>query len=111
MSEPVIVQPAPQPINQITNQLDNQAVNEIVKEKSKLTTYILYGVCIIGLIVILYIAYSRFISNSECDDDEPKKIKKEKDEPVSDYNLYEAIDELKAIQQNVLRNISDDVNI
>ena len=66
--------------------------------------YIMIGVITIALVLLVYYAYSRFIDNSSTGST-PKDT--ERDEPITDFNLREAIKNLQNIQRNVLKTLSD----
>jgi hypothetical protein len=76
------------------------------KESSNVVKYILIGVITISLVLLVYYAYARFIDNSLT---EPmsKGVEQERDDPVVDFNLREAIKNLQNIQKNVLSTLSD----
>lgn len=68
--------------------------------------YVFIGVLSVVLILLLYYAYCRFAENSV---EEPfvKGQTQERDDPVVDFNLREAIRELQNIQKKVISTISD----
>ena len=72
------------------------------------TKYIVYGLCAIVTILLLYYAYSRFVENSV---DEPfvKGQSPERSDAAADYNLHEAVYKLENMQKRILRSVSDEV--
>jgi uncharacterized membrane protein YukC len=72
--------------------------------------WILIAVCIILVVLLIYYGYNRFVSNSV---NEPyiSGNKQERDDPVVDFNLSEAINELELIQRKIVNNLSDEVNM
>lgn len=80
----------------------------VVKEESEsnMYSYIFIGVLSVVLLLLLYYAYSRFVSNS-IKDPFVKGNQQERDDPVVDFNLREAIDELRQIQGRVLKTLSE----
>ncbi len=83
----------------------SNAVTEATESKPVLK-YVLIGVLTVALILLVYYAYARFVDNSLT---EPmaKGVEQERDDPVIDFNLREAIKNLRNIQQNVLKTLSD----
>jgi ABC-type arginine transport system permease subunit len=69
-------------------------------------TYIFAAVLSVVLILLLYYAYSRFITNTV---EEPmtKGTEQERDDPVIDFNLREAIKDLQNMQKNVMATLSE----
>lgn len=79
------------------------------EEKSWLT-YVFIGVLTVALVLLLYYAYGRFVSNS-IEEPMTKGVEQERDDPVVDFNLREAIRDLQGIQQRVLSTLSETMNI
>lgn len=81
-------------------------VSDDTKSESNLYSYIFIGVLLVVLILLLYYAYNRFVSNSV---KEPftKGNQQERDDPVVDFNLREVIEELKRMQGQVLKTLSE----
>lgn len=79
------------------------------EEKSWLT-YVFIGVLTVALVLLLYYAYGRFVSNS-IEEPMTKGVEQERDDPVVDFNLREAIRDLQGIQQRVLGTLSETMNI
>jgi hypothetical protein len=79
-------------------------------EKTNITTYLIIGISIIAVILLLIFAYKKFIDNS---DSEPfvKGLQQERDDPVMDFNLNEAIKELEGLQKKVLQKLSNDTGL
>lgn len=75
-----------------------------------LVRYVFIGVLTVTLIVLLYYAYNRFVLNS-IEEPMTKGLEQERDDPVVDFNLREAIRDLQGIQQKVLSSLSEIVNI
>jgi hypothetical protein len=77
--------------------------------ENNLYTYIFVGVLVAVLLLLLYYAYGRFVSNSK------KKCKKNADDnaddEVLDFNLREAIRELQQIQIRVMGTLSEQSDI
>ncbi len=79
-------------------------------QDNTLYTYIFIGVLSVVLILLLYYAYNRFVENSL---NEPfsEGNEQERDDPVDDFNLREAIRELQNIQKRVLSTLSENSDI
>ncbi len=95
--------PAPQ-VEQVTIDNDDQkAENSILK-------YVVIGVLVVSLVFLIYYAYNRFVANSLT---EPltKGVEQERDDPVVDFNLREAIKNLQNMQKRVLSTLSETVDI
>ena len=75
-------------------------------EGSQLYTYIFIAVLSVALIVLLYYAYSRFTINAK-GEKFTKGTEQERDDPVIDFNLREAIRELQGLQTKVLSTLSE----
>ncbi len=75
-------------------------------ESSPVLRYALIGALTVALILLVYYAYARFIDNS-LSEPMAKGVEQERDDPVIDFNLREAIKNLQNIQQNVLKTLSD----
>lgn len=75
-------------------------------EKTTVGTYIFIGVLSLVLIALIYYAYNRFVENSV---EEPftDGVEQERDDPVVDFNLREAIADLNGMQQKVLSGLSE----
>jgi hypothetical protein len=94
--------------------MDNTEVKETTPEKpateeevqSPVVRYVLIGLVTISLVLLLYYAYDKFISNSSTES-MAKGLEQERDDPVVDFNLREAIKHLQTLQQNVLKTLSD----
>ncbi len=87
-----------------------KSTTEKEPENKSVLTYVFIGVLIISLVLLMYYAYNRFVANSLA---EPmtKGTEQERDDPVIDFNLREAIKDLQNIQQRVLNSLSDVSNI
>lgn len=85
MSEPVTQTEQPQQTQQPTN-------------------WILVGVLAVLLIGLLFYGYQKFNANKEC---MAASQESERDDPVSDFNLREAIRELQNKQARVMKTLSD----
>jgi hypothetical protein len=77
---------------------------------SNVVTYVLIGVCIIVVVLLIYYAYKRFIKNS-IKDPFTKGQEQERDDPVVDFNLREAVLELQDMQKQILKTLSDNAQI
>jgi cytochrome c-type biogenesis protein CcmH/NrfG len=69
------------------------------------TKYIFIGVLTVVLILLVYYGYETFIKNSSKETC-TKGVEQERDDPVIDFNLREAIRDLQTIQKNVLSTLS-----
>ena len=58
-------------------------------------SYVFIGLLVVALVILMYYAYCRFIDNST---EEPmsKGVEQERDDPIVDFNLREAIRELQS---------------
>jgi uncharacterized membrane protein YukC len=74
-------------------------------------TYVFIGLFITVLLALLYYAYYKFVDNSITKTASKKKYNDRSDKPISDFNLQDTINGLKAKQDNVLRRLSSDVGI
>jgi len=99
--------------NNISANITPVAINEPIKKIENTTnsddslySYVFMGVLAVVLIMLLYYAYNRFVENSI---NEPftEGTEQERDDPVDDFNLREAIKELQAIQKRVLSTLSE----
>lgn len=100
--------------SEITKDINNAATN-IPKEedcpwysgklhpKSKYT----YIILAIVVFVVLYYAYTKFYKNAE---EFTEETASEKTDPVSDFNLREAIHELETMQKKILSKLSTSDN-
>ena len=75
-------------------------------DASPVARYVMIGVITIALVLLVYYAYSRFIDNS-ISEPMAKGVEQERDDPVVDFNLREAIKNLQNIQRNVLKTLSN----
>ncbi len=69
-------------------------------------TYIFAAVLSVVLILLLYYAYSRFVTNT-IEEPMTKGTEQERDDPVIDFNLREAIKDLQNMQKNVMATLSE----
>ena len=76
------------------------------EESRPVFRYVMIGVITIALVLLVYYAYSRFVENS-VNDGTSKNAEQERDDPVTDFNLREAIKNLQNIQNNVLKTLSE----
>ena len=100
---------------EITKDINNNVTNTPKKEedcpwysgplqsKSKYT-YIILAVVVF---VVLYYAYTKFYKNAE---EFTEETASERTDPVSDFNLREAIHELETMQKNILSKLSTSDN-
>jgi cytochrome c-type biogenesis protein CcmH/NrfG len=79
-------------------------------EERNWVTHLFIGLLAVALVLLVYYAYCRFVANSV---EEPmsKGTEQERDDPVIDFNLREAIRELQNMQQRVLNSLSEITNI
>jgi hypothetical protein len=75
-------------------------------EESKLLFYIIVSVCILGVIFMIWYAYTTWVNNSEGKDGFSSK-----DSPVMDFNLKENIEDLEKQQSKILDRLSKDTGI
>lgn len=75
-------------------------------EANSLYTYIFIGILSVMLLLLLYYAYNRFTTNT-VSDPFVEGNRQERDDPVVDFNLREAINELQQIQARVLKTLSE----
>ncbi len=100
-----------QTTQQTTPQITSQSLVETDATKTSLTTYIFISVCVVILLILMYYAYSQFVENSKCNNDEPNKKTTSDDHNVIDYNLAESIKDLENTQKKILQKLSSDVGI
>lgn len=96
-------QPAASTATQETPQTDQPVENSVLR-------YVFIGVLSVALIFLIYYAYNRFVANSLA---EPmtKGTEQERDDPVVDFNLREAIKHLNSTQKRILSTLSDVTDI
>lgn len=75
-------------------------------EDKSVYTYIFIAILAVCLMLLLYFAYGRFVSGS-VEESMTKGAEHERDDPVIDFNLREAIRELQNMQKQVLATLSD----
>jgi len=71
------------------------------KEDKKKYTYIAIAILVA---VILYYAYNKFYKNSE---EFTETTSSERTDPINDFNLREAINELEKMQKTIISKLSD----
>jgi hypothetical protein len=71
------------------------------KENKTKYTYIAIAILVA---VILYYAYNKFYKNSE---EFTEVTGSERTDPINDFNLREAINELENMQKNIISKLSD----
>ena len=109
---PAVDKPTQESSGSNTSNQGDQLKAEILgsaEEKSWLT-YAFIGVLTVALVLLLYYAYGRFVSNS-IEEPMTKGVKQERDDPVVDFNLREAIKDLQGMQQRVLSTLSETMSI
>ena len=96
-----------QPASSIPDQ--NQPTTEKETESSVFKN-IFIGILVLALVFLIYYAYNRFVANSIA---EPmtKGLEQERDDPVVDFNLREAIRNLRNMQKNVLSTLSENATL
>jgi len=109
------------PIQADVNNLDKQTNTQTNQPNTQpnqpadegFMTYVIYGVIILFTIVIIYLAYKRFMKmqNAPCKDKFVPGLKQERDDTTVDFNLNEAIQELEIMQSNILKKLSTTINI
>lgn len=75
-------------------------------EESNIYSYIFIAILSVVLILLLYYAYNRFVTNS-VKDPFTKGNQQERDDPVVDFNLREVIEELRHTQGLILKTLSE----
>ncbi len=99
--------PAPAPASDVVGKAESNTTTDAGdKESTSIYNYIFIGVLAVALICLLYYAYCRFSENSTT---EPftKGTAQERDDPVIDFNLREAIKELQNTQRQIMKTISE----
>jgi hypothetical protein len=94
-----------------TKAIDDQAAydacdkecDSFTLSKSSLLTLAKYAICILLIAAVVYYAYMQFTGNIE---GYTKDLEPEKSDTASDFNLHNAIDELKKMQANILSTLS-----
>lgn len=71
--------------------------------KNSLLTLAKYAICAALIIAVVYYAYTQFSGHIE---GYTKDLEPEKSDVASDFNLYNALDELKKMQANILSTLS-----
>ena len=77
--------------------------DSLTLSKSSLLTFVKYAICILLIAAVLYYAYTQFAGNIE---GYTKDLEPEKSDVASDFNLHNAINELKKMQANILSTLS-----
>jgi len=80
------------------------------KEETNAWTYVFYGLVVLGIVLLAWYAYGRFVENSIS---EPfvEGQRQERGDPIMDFNLHEAIKDLERMQKKVLQRLSNDTGI
>lgn len=93
-------------------QLDSKLDAHTVSNSSKIITYLLYAVIIIGSMYLLYYLYNHWNKTKQMPSESfVKGNTQERDDTIADFNLHETIKDLENAQQNILKNLSEEVNI
>lgn len=77
--------------------------DSLTLSKTSLLTFVKYAVCILLIAAVVYYAYTQFAGNIE---GYTKDLEPEKSDVASDFNLHNAINELKKMQANILSTLS-----
>ena len=77
--------------------------DSLTLSKTSLLTLAKYAICILLIAGVVYYAYMQFTGNIE---GYTKDLEPEKSDVASDFNLHNAIDELKKMQANILSTLS-----
>ncbi len=93
-----------------TGQVVQGGANTDDSSGSSILRYVFIGVLTVALIILLYYAYNRFVANT-LEEPMTKGVEQERDDPVVDFNLREAIKNLQGIQKRVLSTLSETMNI
>lgn len=81
-------------------------------EKTPVIKYVLYAITLVCIIALAYYSYNRFQDNKNTEDTSDSFTnEQERDDPQSDYNLHEAIRELKQLQNDIVGTLSNDTGI
>jgi cytochrome c-type biogenesis protein CcmH/NrfG len=72
--------------------------------------YVLYGIATVCLFLLAYYAYNRFQDNKS-DENFVEGNRQERDDPIADYNLHEAVQELEEAQKKITSRLSDDTGL
>lgn len=100
----------PRSDNLDNNNTDNNIKGNDESEKTPIYKYILYGLCVVALLLLCYYAYNRFIANSDdCENQDDQQ--QEANDELPDYNLREAINNLETMQHKILKNLSGTTGI
>ena len=91
-------------VNDNVNEKSDDKPSDIIQvTKTEINSYVLIGVLAFVLVCLLYYAYVQFTENSNAQDQEKN------DDPVDDFNLREAIQELQEMQKKILGTLSENV--
>ena len=101
-------QPSSQPSSQPLTNMPNQTPNQ--DDSRSVMTYIFIGVLTLALVLLIYFSYEKFVANSAGEEKMTKGVEQERDDPVVDFNLREAIRDLQNIQKDVLSTLSENAN-
>lgn len=69
--------------------------------EKNIISYIIIGLLVIGIIIVVYYGYNTFVLNSDS-----FIQKQERDDPVADFNLRAAIEQLRNKQKKIISGLS-----
>jgi uncharacterized membrane protein YvbJ len=82
-------------------------INTANTEEGSVYNYVVMFIVAAVLILLIWYSYSKFVENSSG----PNEEVQEKDEAVADYDLKEELRELQKMQNNNLKDVTQDVGI
>ena len=83
----------------------------IEEPKSGWISYVLTGIIIVLVIFLIWYGYSTFIEQ-QSDPEETTKCETETEDPqILEYNLSETIENLEKKQRDILKDVSDNLDI
>lgn len=96
--------------------LPAQNLSNVSQENEKdtergVSSYFVIGIMVIILLVLIYFAYTQFISNRDCDEAFVKGQTQERSDTAADYNLRDEIKQLDFMQSNMLKKLSNDIGL
>jgi len=103
-----LVEESQESISEKQNTTDNKSTDNKSTDDTQggsWSKYIFIGVLTVVLILLVYYGYETFVKNSS-KETFTKGVEQERDDPVIDFNLREAIRDLQTIQKNVLSTLS-----
>lgn len=98
-----------EPTQETKTESTEETKTEVSEEGRSILSYVFIAVLVVSLVLLMYYAYSKFVDNSG--DTMVANDDQERDDPVIDFNLREAIKELQHTQKRVLSTLSQTMDM